>query len=71
MPTAIKNWLTSMPGPITGRSHDDVWEMAWKSFCAGPTGGFHNTILFMVHLQQAGFGIRALGAGGFALDKVT
>ena len=71
MPQALKEWLKSKPGPFVGRTHDDVWASAWKNFCAGPTGGFDNELLFAVHLQQAGFGIRALVVGGYALDKVT
>ena len=71
MPHPIKNWLESRPGPFTGRTHDAVWDMAWKNFNQGPTGGFDNELLFAVHLQQAGFGIRALAVGGYALDRVT
>ncbi len=71
MPQAIRNWLVSKPGPFVARTHDDVWAMAWKNFCTGPTGGFHNYLMFSVHLQQAGFGIRALAVGGYALDRVT
>jgi hypothetical protein len=71
MPTSIKNWLTSKPGPFVARTHDDVWSLAWRNFCAGPTGGSTNELLFMVHLQQAGFSIRALAIGGYALDRVT
>ncbi len=71
MPQAIKNWIEGRPGPFAGRTHDDVWAMAWKNFCTGPTGGFHTSLMFSVHLQQAGIGIRALAVGGFALDRVT
>ncbi len=61
----------SKPGPFVARTHDDVWSLAWRNFCAGPTSGFDNELMFMVELQKAGFGIRALAVGGFALDKVT
>ncbi len=71
MPTAIRNWLVSKPGPFAGRTHDAVWDMAWKNFCTGPTGGFNNELMFSVYLQQAGYGIRALAVGGYAMDRVT
>ena len=41
------------------------------NFCDGPTGGITSELIFSVRLQQAGFGIRALTIGGYALDKVT
>ncbi len=71
MPKALRIWIESKPGPFTGRTHDAVWDMAWRNFNEGPTGGLTNELLFSVHLQQAGFGIRALAVGGYALDKVT
>ena len=64
-------WIRGRPGPFSGRTHDAVWEMAWRNFCAGPTGGFDNELLFAVHLQEAGYGVRALKIGGFTMDEVT
>ncbi len=71
MTSALATWVASKPGPFTGRTHDDVWDAAWKNFCAGPTGGIDGQLIFMVDLQQAGFGIRVLAIGGYALDRVT
>ena len=67
----LKEWIESRPGPFVGRTHDDVWRSAWKNFCTGPTGGLNNDLMFSVHLQQAGFGVRALVIGGYAMDRVT
>ena len=64
-------WIRGRPGPFAGRTHEAVWDMAWRNFNAGPTGGLNNELLFSVLLQQAGYGIRALVAGGYALDRVT
>ena len=44
---------------------------AWKNFRAGPTGGLDNEMMYRHSLMVAGFGIRALIIGGYALDKVT
>ena len=71
MPQALKNWITSKPGPFTGRTPESVWEMAWRNFNEGETGGLNNDLMFSVHLQQAGYGIRALAIGGYAMDRVT
>ena len=71
MPIALKDWLKSKPGPFVGRTHDAVWETAWRNFCAGPTGRLTNDLMFSVYLQQAGYGIRSLAVGGYALDRVT
>jgi len=71
MPTAIKNWLTSKPGPFVARTEGAVWRMAWDNFNEGPTGGIHVELDFMLRLQQAGIGIRALAVGGYAMDRVT
>lgn len=71
MPQALREWLESRPGPFVGRTPTSVWEVAWRNFNEGETGGLTNELLFSVHLQQAGFGIRALAVGGYALDKVT
>jgi hypothetical protein len=71
MTSALKNWLTSKPGPFTGRTHDAVWEMAWRNFNEGPTGGINSQLNFMMRLQQAGYGIRALAVGGYAMDRVS
>ena len=68
---ALATWVASKPGPFAGHTHDAVWDMAWRNFNEGPTGGLTNELLFSVHLQQAGFGVRALAIGGHALDKVT
>ena len=67
----LASWTEGRPGSFCGRTHDDVWDAAWASFNAGPTGGLANQVKFMTHLQQAGFGIRALTVGGFTLDKVS
>jgi len=71
MPQALAKWIESKPGPFTGRTPNSVWEAAWRNFNEGETGGFNNELMFSVHLQQAGFGVRALAIGGHALDKVT
>ena len=71
MPQALKNWLASKPGPFAGRTHDAVWDMAWKNFNDGPTGNLNNEMMFRHFLMMAGFGTRALAVGGFALDRVT
>lgn len=67
----LSDWVQSKPGPFAGRSHDDVWDTAWANFNEDPTGGLIVQLDFMLRLMQAGFGIRALAVGGFALDRVT
>ena len=64
-------WIRGRSGPFAGRTHDAVWDMAWKNFNEDETGGLTNELMFSVHLQQAGFGIRALAVGGYALDRMT
>ena len=70
MPSALKIWIESRPGPFAARTHAEVWATAWWSFCAGPTGGLHSELDFMVQLREAGFDIRSLAVGGYALDKL-
>lgn len=67
----LLTWIESKPGPFTARTQDAVWDAAWKNFNEGETGGLTNELLFSVQMMQAGFGIRALAVGGYALDKVT
>ena len=45
--------------------------MAWANFCDGATGGPDVEFDFMIRLQTAGYGVRALAVGGYAMDKVT
>ncbi len=71
MNTELKNWIEGKPGPFAGRTHDEVWNQAWRNFNEGPTGGLDNEVLFRTQMMQAGYGIRALAIGGFALDRVT
>ena len=68
---ALKEWIKSKPGPFAGRTHDEVWDSAFRNFCAGPTGQIGSELRFRLLLQQAGFGVRALATGGYALDQVT
>ncbi len=68
---ALATWIRGKPGPFAGRTHDGVWLLAWRNFNEGPTGQANSQLIFMVDLQQAGFGIRALAVGGYALDRVT
>ena len=68
---ALATWVASKPGPFSGRTHDAVWDMAWRNFNEGPTGGVTQELQFMIRLGQAGYGVRALAVGGYALDKVT
>ena len=68
---ALATWVASKPGPFSGRTHDAVWDMAWANFNEGPTGQANSQLIFMVDLQRAGFGIRPLAIGGYALDRVT
>ena len=65
---ALATWVASKPGPFAGRTHDAVWDMAWRNFNEGPTGGLTNELLFSVHLQQAGFGVRASPQVGRMVD---
>lgn len=68
---ALATWVASKPGPFVARTEGDVWRQAWANFCDGPTGGVTQELHFMIRLQQAGYGVRALAVGGYALDKVT
>lgn len=67
----LNDWLKSKPGPFIARTHDDVWASAWKNFRAGPTGGLDNEMMYRHSLMVAGFGIRALVIGGYAMDRVS
>ena len=53
------------------RTENAVWRLAWVNFNQGDTGTVYLELDFMIRLQQAGYGIRALAVGGYALDKVT
>ncbi len=68
---ALASWIASKPGPFAARTPDSVWASAWRNFNEGETGGITVQLDFMLRLGQAGFGILALAAGGYALDKVT
>jgi len=68
---AIETWIESKPGPFAGRTHDAVWDMAWANFNEGPTGQIDGQLIFMVDLQRAGYEIRTLAIGGYALDRVA
>ena len=68
---ALATWVASKPGPFVARTPDGVWDMAWRNFNEGSTGGINSDLIFSVRLQEAGFGIRALAVGGYALDRVT
>ena len=71
MTSALASWIASKPGPFTGRTHDDVWDAAWKNFCAGPTGGIDGQLIFMLRLGEAGIDVRPTGLGGYILDSKT
>lgn len=71
MSSALKDWVASRPGPLSGRTHDEVWDMAWRNFRAGPTGNLDNEMMFRHTLIMEGYGVRALAVGGFALDRVS
>ncbi len=66
---ALATWIESKPGPFSGRTHDDVWDMAWKNFCAGPTGGLANRVKFMMHLGETGIDVRPTALGGYVLER--
>lgn len=67
----LATWTEGRPGPFSGRTPDSVWNAAWRNFNEGPTGQIDGQLTFMLRLQQAGFGIRALAVGDYALDRVT
>ena len=69
--SALGNWVGRKPGPFVARTESAVWSLAWSNFNEGDTGGIYVEFDFMLRLQQAGYGIRALAVGGYALDKVT
>lgn len=68
---ALETWIVSKPGPFAGRTPDAVWAEAWRNFNEGPTGGINNELRFMMRLGEAGYEIRTLAIGGYALDRVT
>ena len=68
---ALATWVASKPGPFAGRTHDDVWDMAWRNFNEGPTGGLANQVKFMMHLGEAGIDVHPTGLGGYVLDSKT
>ncbi len=45
--------------------------MAWANLNDGPTGGVTQELQFMIRLGQAGYGVRALAVGGYAMDQLT
>ena len=69
--SALGTWVRSKPGPFAARTEGEVWRMAWANFCDGATGGPDVEFDFMIRLQTAGYGVRALAVGGYAMDKVT
>ena len=69
--SALGTWMASKPGPFVARTESAVWSLAWANFNTGDTGGVHLELDFMIRLQKAGYGIRALAVGGYAFDKVT
>ena len=69
--SALGTWVASKPGPFVARTEGAVWRMAWANFNEGATGGLHVEFDFQIRLQQAGFGIRALAVGGYAMDRLT
>ena len=32
-------WIRGRPGPFAGRTHDAVWDMAWRNFNEGQRAG--------------------------------
>ncbi len=68
---ALATWVESRPGPFVARTEGEVWRQAWANFCDGPTGGVTQEFQFMIRLGQAGYCVRALAVGGYALDRVT
>ena len=69
--SALGTWVASKPGPFSGRTPDSVWDQAWANFNEGDTGGLNVELDFMIRLQTAGYGVRALAVGGYAMDLVT
>ena len=69
--SALGTWVASKPGPFVARTESAVWRMAWVNFNEGPTGGIHVELDFMLRLQKAGYGVRALAVGGYAMDLVS
>ena len=70
MSSALATWVASKPGPFVARTEGAVWRQAWANFNEGDTGGVTQELQFMIRLGQAGFGVRTLAVGGYALDKV-
>ena len=68
---ALATWVESRPGPFVARTEGEVWRQAWKNFNDGDTGGIHVELDFMLRLQKAGYGVRALAVGGYAMDRLT
>ncbi len=68
---ALKEWIKSKPGPFAARTESAVWRRAWANFNEGDTGGLNVEFDFMIRLQTAGYGVRALAVGGYAMDRLT
>ncbi len=66
---ALATWVASKPGPFVARTEGEVWRQAWANFNDGPTGGIDRELQFMIRLGQAGYGVRALAVGGYAMDR--
>ena len=71
MSSALATWVASKPGPFVARTENEVWRQAWQNFNEGQTGGLNVEFDFMIRLQTAGYGVRALAVGGYAMDRVT
>ncbi len=67
---ALATWVASKPGPFAGRTHDAVWDMAWRNFNEGPTGGINSELRFMMRLGEAGIDVRPTCLGGYILDSL-
>ncbi len=67
---ALATWVESKPGPFVVRTEGEVWRLAWANFNDGPTGGVTQELQFMIRLGQAGYGVRALAVGGYAMDRL-
>ena len=71
MSSALATWVASKPGPFVARTEGAVWRQAWANFNEGDTGGLNVELDFMIRLQTAGYGVRALAVGGYAMDRLT
>ena len=67
----LATWIASKPGPFSGRTQDSVWDMAWRNFNEGPTGGIDSQLDFMMRLGEVGIDVRPTGLGGYVLDSKT